>query len=207
MVNMLDLIVIIICLIIAKSDYKIISIKVLSVFSVLFFAIYGLSSTILKTAPGIIIMYEKIKHSEREELFVGRQFLIKKGLELIKNNPIIGIGIGGSKARTPEGDYSDKSAHIHNAYLTEWVDKGIFGLIAYIVWIVIYLNFFKKNYNILTTTDKAWMIINGMTFFHLNFKDMNSFAFIMLITFCGIKNNYEQIVYFQKKIQKNDLNL
>ena len=60
-----------------------------------------------------------------------RRTLFAKGIELVSENPIIGIGPGLSQfARTEEGQSGTPKYLIHNSYLTTWVELGMLGLVG-----------------------------------------------------------------------------
>ena len=121
--------------------------------------------------------------------FSSRAILIRKGWYLISQNPIFGVGIGGTRPAI----YSDEIFRIgliHNLYLGEWAEKGILGLLSYVVWFIVYFNFTRRKFLSVPIADQTWLILVVILFFEMLFKDLGSISFFMLAIFSGIY--YEQ---------------
>jgi hypothetical protein len=119
-----------------------------------------------------------------------RVILIKKGLFLVSENPFLGVGVGGSRAAVSSSQFNFPQYFIHNAYLTDWAEKGIFGLISNVVWIFMYIKLLRRNFFGLPTADQIWLLLFIPLFFELSFIDIGSISMTMLVIFAGIY--YEQ---------------
>lgn len=118
--------------------------------------------------------------------FTIRLTLLGKGLYLIRQNPFLGVGIGGSKASISSFEANFPHYFIHNTYISEWAEKGLLGILGYLIWFILYLKFIRKNFLDLPVTDQIWLLLIFLVFFNLNFLDINSTAYLMFIIFIGI---------------------
>ena len=157
-------------------------------------SIWFLWPKILENSPSWIKMIEQ-PATKGLDAYSSRTDLLLQGLEVIKQNPIIGIGIGETKASSfiIQGY---KGALLHNLYLTDWLEKGILGIISYLVWIITFVRFFRKKYSQLSLVDKVWIFLQFSLFVELFFIDINTISSTMLLIFAGIC--YEQ--YYCKDV-------
>ena len=118
--------------------------------------------------------------------FTIRLTLLGKGLYLIRQNPFLGVGIGGSKASISSFEANFPHHFIHNTYISEWAEKGLLGILGYLIWFILYLKFIRKYFLDLPVTDQIWLLLIFLVFFNLNFLDINSTAYLMFIIFIGI---------------------
>jgi hypothetical protein len=131
-----------------------------------------------------------------------RKVLLDKGLHIISQNPILGLGIGGGRHEVNDfeiGVYYETSL-VHNTYLAEWVDKGILGISSLLFLLTGYYHFVKKRFSILPKIDQAWIVIMCVVFFVMLFKDLGTISMMMLAILAGI-------IYDQKVIEKQWRNL
>jgi O-antigen ligase len=162
-------------------------------------AIFWLLPKITLIAPQWIRMYEQ-QFIEGQDLTLNRQILIEKALFLISQNPIFGIGIGGSRAAVTSFERFFPGYLIHNLYLTDWVEKGLLGLIANIAWVILYLNLMRKHLLNSPILDQLWMVLLIPLFFYLNFKDFNTISYTFLAILAGL--DYERSAQSQAHSQK-----
>jgi hypothetical protein len=162
----------------------------------LIFILTYLWPRVIAASPQWIMILEKAS-TQGTAAFGNRTILLEKGLFLVSENPFIGIGLGGSisPVETIFGVYP--WALIHNTFLTDWVEKGILGLLSNIIWILMYLTFIKKKFTHLSTSDRIWLILFVPLFFEMNFLDMNSISITFLAIFSGIY--YEQYLIGQSQ--------
>jgi len=130
--------------------------------------------------------------------FPMRVILIEKGLFIISQNPFIGVGIGGSRYAISSLYGTYPGFLIHNSFLSEWAEKGILSLVSFILWFFFYIKFIKKYFYRSSITDKIWLILFIPFFFQINFLDMNSYIYSMLLIFAGMY--YERAVLANRKI-------
>lgn len=150
---------------------------------------------VLTVAPHWERMADRVEN-QGVNAFSMREELIRKGWYLVSQNPILGVGIGGTRPAI----YSDEIFHIaliHNLYLTEWAEKGILGLLSYVVWFIVYFNFTRKKFLSVPIADQIWLILVIILFIEMLFKDLSSISFMMLAIFSGIY--YEQHLLDQTK--------
>ena len=76
-------------------------------------------------------------------------------------------------------------------------EKGILGLLSYVVWFIVYFNFTRRKFLSVPIADQTWLILVVILFFEMLFKDLGSISFFMLAIFSGIY--YEQHLLDQTK--------
>lgn len=121
--------------------------------------------------------------------FSSREELIRKGWYLVKQNPLLGVGIGGTRSAIYDYEVF-RIGLIHNLYLTDWAEKGILGLLSYVVWFLLYLQYIRKHFLQSPMVDQIWLILMLLLFFEMFLKDLSSISGTMLAIFAGIY--YEQ---------------
>ncbi len=128
--------------------------------------------------------------------FDSRYILIQKGIYIIMQNPIIGVGISGSR---------DAIAHfpgflIHNNWLSDWAELGIFGLIADLILIrYIYIMLKREFFSKLNLVDQSWLIICVPFVIESFFKELAGFRIILLIIISSIYSSN----FISKEYDKN----
>ncbi|MGB2964136.1 MAG: O-antigen ligase family protein [Anaerolineales bacterium] len=116
--------------------------------------------------------------------------LLEKGWFFVSENPIIGVGIGGSKTSIMLEGGIIPSYYIANSYLTEWAERGILGLWSLILFIIVYLKTLRRYFFDLIILDQIWLLWFLLLFFSMAFIDMKSITMMMLVVLTGIE--YEQ---------------
>lgn len=112
----------------------------------------AVSASIILLISGTILYFSfkpKIQGTEAERLFVWI-----KTIELIKDHPILGAGLGNWKIVFPshnvEGSYRIQSQNViftraHNDYLEVWTETGVLGLTLYLSIFISLLYFLNKK--------------------------------------------------------------
>jgi len=162
----------------------------ISIIFIVAIMIFLLGNFILPKILEVSPAWEYLLRSTLTGTVANRFMLLQKGWFLVSTNPFIGVGLGGSRAAISSSYGNFPSYLTHNAYLTDWAEKGILGLLSNIVWIFIYLRFTRKNFFILSVFDQIWLLIFFLVFFEMNFINMGSISMMMLAIFSGIY--YEQ---------------
>ena len=140
--------------------------------------------------------------NEAGNTYDDRVLILQKGFYLVGQNPIIGVGIGGGRHGVNTIDKKFTITLMHNSYLADWVDKGILGLISNFVWLGTFLVFVRKKFFRLAVTDQIWMVLSGMIFFTMFFKDLSTLCFTILTIQAGII--YEQKILEQQQSQEEE---
>lgn len=80
-----------------------------------------------------------------DDVFTERNLIWESSIDIIKNNPIMGVGLGNYDEVLHENYLSEvpdlKVKHAYNTYLQFWAETGIFGVIIFSVifgWILIW---------------------------------------------------------------------
>lgn len=164
---------------------------------ILFVAVAWLLPRVLDTSPYWMVMWEKMQEDPRGALY-NREIVIRKGLFLVSENPLIGIGMGGTKAAV-SSDYEDfPHYYIHNSFLTDWAEKGVLGLLSNLVWIYVYLKILRRRFSISPLTDQIWLLLSAIVFFNMNFMDCTSINMAMLAILSAM--DYEQYQIEQRRV-------
>jgi O-antigen ligase len=140
-------------------------------------------------------------NNEGYDAFGHRELLIRKGLFLIRQNPFLGIGLGNSIMELSTVYDFFPGYWIHNLYITDWVEKGILGLLSNIIWILLYLRILKNKFLVLPITDQIWLICFLLVFVQMLFLDMDSITFMMMAILTGI--SYQQ--YQSERMQTGSI--
>ena len=151
---------------------------------------------VLEVAPVWQLIYDRTL-SEGTASFGNRELLLRKGWYLVSQNPFLGVGIGGTKDAILAIDAIFPYYFVHNMYLTDWAEKGILGLMSYLVMIIIYIRFVKGKFFDLPITDQVWLLLFVPLSVALLFKDMNTLHIAIVAIIVGII--YEQSLLDQKE--------
>jgi len=133
-----------------------------------------------------------------------RVMLWSSAIELIQQNPIMGIGAGGSHKRLYEvfavkRQWYDKNEkyHTHNQYLQVFLDLGIIGFFTFFLMFTFFLKNIKKVNN---NKDKI-LIINFLVIVGINFlfesvferySGISFYCFFYCLLVCYIKPSLQQ---------------
>ena len=78
-----------------------------------------------------------------EESNFDRVRMLQAGVEMIRDHPVLGVGPANVKESYALYKKQDapriRPAHLHNNFVQLWAERGILGLTAYILWIVLFL--------------------------------------------------------------------
>lgn len=145
------------------------------------------------TNPTWFIKFDELlRLSDQNTSVYTRTVLVQKAWQIIKENPIIGIGTG--VFRTIYDPYiGDRSFYLpHNTYLGVWVGQGIFGLAGYLIWILLWINSIIKNWMKFDISTRALMSVFAPFFLMLAFLDLSGIVSIgMLAFFSGLNMRTE----------------
>jgi O-antigen ligase len=189
---------------------KILSLALLSTFLV----------TIVFIMPAPVIE-KQISNQKNHQILASRDRVWRTAFELVRINPSLGIG-GGNWSNVDKNqikssvesrfetfnaeDYLLEAGHPHNIYLANLVDRGILGLITFLIfkanWLIILIKSYKK-YNqdskamlFIMGSFSAWTTIFGIGFVNTTFHHENA---LLALFFFGLHLNYLR--------QKNQLKL
>lgn len=101
-----------------------------------------------RRAAGIVEQLRLITKEDRSTY--DRIRLYRWSFELIKENPVLGVGIGNWKVsilkhENQENDFFNYSYHAHNDFLERTVEKGVPGGLLYIaIFLTMFLNFWRS---------------------------------------------------------------
>jgi hypothetical protein len=180
-----------------RSSHKLTSvIRIVLISSVLVLMSITLWPKVLEISPSWNVMYMRVTTEGAASLSNSRNVLLEKGIYIITQNPIIGIGLGGSRAsiETPYQNFS--GLLIHNTYLTDWAEKGILGLFATFFWMIGCLKFMKQKFKNLGVVDQIWLVLFIPLMVQMLFKNISFEVFLVIIT---------GIMYQQYFITKKDI--
>jgi O-antigen ligase len=96
----------------------------------------------------------------------GRLKIWKNTLTIIKENPLLGYGIGNHKFAIMKAEAPQKinwvvSDHAHNDYLEMWSELGLFGLVCYLSFAVLCI-ILSAKYAVSKRTDEAYRWVSFM---------------------------------------------
>ncbi len=150
-------------------------------------AVATLLPSIRETSPQWDAMYPRLLAGE-DHAFYSREMLLKKGLYLVSENPLIGVGAGGSLAAV-RGPESFPAYLIHNSYLTDWAEFGILGLLSNAVWIVVLVRTLRARFSTAPLSDQVWLLLFFPLLFQMGFAEMNTVSVTMLAILAGIRSD------------------
>jgi putative inorganic carbon (HCO3(-)) transporter len=114
--------------------------------------------------PGMFTtMVERFLLTQGDTLLNGREFTWLASWKVIENNPIFGVGIGGSRfAIIPYLSHllSEQlnGAAVHNPVLTLWVETGLVGLFIYLSIPVAAISSFVTQFQTTKKEKDEWML-------------------------------------------------
>lgn len=105
---------------------------IIIVFSFVFFLPYFLEEN-----PFWVTNFERLMNIGHDDNNMWeRTALFKRAIDIIVENPLVGVGLEGSKYYNNEDFLFGRLAH--NSYLSDWADLGIFGLIINVIFLFIF---------------------------------------------------------------------
>ena len=184
----------------------------------------GLLSTFLVTIIFIMpapVIEKQIGYQNSHDILSQRDKVWRASFEVARLNPLLGIGGGNWKQINIDQlkssvesrgetfvaeDFALQSAHPHNIYLSNLVDRGISGLIIFLsfmfIWLITLIKSYKK-YNqdskvmlFITGSFSAWTTIFGIGLVNTTFHHENA---LLALFFLSLHLNYLR--------QKNQLKL
>jgi len=185
------LLVIILAIIFLKRLHYDISIPLITAFIFIIILLYNL--IVSNEFLYYLGRYGKIFNIQSSSSSIQRLSLIQQGIEYIKSNPIIGLGLENSSF------YTDEGVHIHNSILISWVENGLLGLVGFILIYITLLYYCINAYKHSFFNDKLLMGLTIITIAMI-FGDMfmaNSYKRILWIPSL-IFINYYNICYHNK---------
>jgi O-antigen ligase len=191
--------------------------KVILSFIIITFTIHF---TIVKPLP--VVTKQLVSMNSHDVYGIGERTKVwNAAFEVARLNPLLGIGNGNwnyieldqiklavqsrGEVFNPE-NYALQYAHPHNIYLANLVDRGIFGLIIFLifmfVWLITLINSYKKfnqdpkSLLLIMGSFSAWMSIFGIGFVNTTFHHENT---LLALFFLGLHLSFLR--------QKNQLKL
>ncbi len=141
--------------------------------------------------------YKKIKNIKSND-YNYRVMLWSSALDLIKENPLIGIGAGGSDNRLYEvfavkrqWYWKKEKYHAHNQYLQIFLDLGIIGFSVFLFLLISFLSktFKYNNENLKLITINLFLIITINFLFESMFERYSGISFFTFF-YCLFVSNY-----------------
>jgi O-antigen ligase len=198
---------------------SLLTVKTKTILSALILLILILNITFTKSP---LLILEHLKSRTHSFFTVGERVQVWRGaLEISRLNPLLGIGNGNwnfikldeikfaaqSRGESFDADnYAIQHHHPHNIYLANLVDRGIFGLIIFLnfmlIWSITLINSYKKfNQDskamlFIMGSFSAWASIFGIGFVNTTFHHENA---LLALFFLSLHLNYLR--------QKNQLKL
>lgn len=217
------LILIIMCMLyaLALTFYKggIVFVGVVSVFIFTFLFIKNkrilLAISILTILLLLLILFSGYTASffnEIRDTLIRRWRLWIAGVEMIKNSPIFGVGLGNFNVLYPayKIDIAEEVYYAHNLYLQLFAEQGIIGIISFILLLAFIINRLFKKSTIFSgkKQDKIsmWIFIGIVMFFVHNIFDfdwnvpgLTIIAFIAISLFVYKSGIYKERNFVVKK--------
>jgi O-antigen ligase len=171
-----------------KSNDKLLGLFVVVAALVMIFSLVVLlAPRVVATSPYWREIVRRLTEEGFRGMFHPRITLLKKGWYLVSRNPILGVGVGGTKDSISNMHVSFPHYYIHNLYLTDWAERGILGLVSYIVWFLAYARMLRKVFFSSSVVDQIWMLLFVPLFFAMGFKDMSTLVVAMLSLLSGLQ--------------------
>lgn len=142
------------------------------------------------------VVVESVSSGNIDEISESRTNLLRKGWTIVSDNPVLGVGVAGSRPAYSTATASFGVGLIHNSYLAEWADKGILGLIAYIVWLMLYVRIVRSMFWRLPNVDRLWLVLYVSLISMMASLDFTSVNLVFLAVLAGIY--YEQVISAKK---------
>jgi O-antigen ligase len=164
---------------------------------------------------------KQIKYQINHDILSQRAQVWRASFEIARLNPLFGIGGGNWKQinidqlkssvesrgeKFVKEDFALQWGHPHNIYLSNLVDRGIFGLIIFLnfmfMWLIILINSYikfsqdSKAMLFIMGSFSAWATIFGIGFVNTTFHHENA---LLALFFLSLHLNYLR--------QKNQLKL
>jgi len=167
------------------------------------------------------VIEKQITNQNNHDILGSRDKVWRVALEVARLNPLLGIGGGNWKQinidqlqssvesrgeKFVTEDFTLQWGHPHNIYLSNLVDRGLFGLIIFLsfmfIWLITLINSYK-NFNqdskamlFIMGSFSAWTTIFGIGFVNTTFHHENA---LLALFFLGLHLSYLR--------QKNQLKL
>lgn len=141
---------------------------------------------VLSAAPGWDYMLEPLLNIQDSAAIALRRVFIEKALAMIRENPFLGVGAGGTKSAYSSVYEDSIRGLIHNSYLTAWAELGILGLLSQVAWIYAYFKMLKTEFFHLPLVDQIWLLLFIPFFFDLGFINIGSQSVMMLALLSGL---------------------
>ena len=158
------------------------------------------------------VIEKQIGYQNSNDILSQRDKVWRTAFEIARLSPLLGVGGGNSnrikmdqiKASVESRgetfnieSFSPVFSHPHNIYLSNLVDRGIFGLITFLsfmaIWLIILIKSYKK-YNqdskamlFIMGSFSAWSTIFGIGFVNTTFHHENA---LLALFFLGLHLNY-----------------
>ncbi len=117
-----------------------------------------------------------------------RTVLLQKAWAVILENPLIGVGPGIFKTIYDPVIGHQSFYLAHNSYLTAWVENGVLGLCAYLLWVSLWMRFFLTRWHELDLLNRILTLIFIPFFLMLVFLDVGGFPLhFMLLIFSTLR--------------------
>ena len=180
--------------------------------------IFLISIVFISPAP---VIEKQIINQNNHDVLSQRDKIWRKAFEVVRLNPLLGIGNGNWNSITIDqikssvesrGEIFDaekfkmEHPHPHNIYLSNLVDRGILGFIIFLsfmfIWLITLINSYKKfNHDskamlFIMGSFSAWTTIFGIGFVNTTFHHENA---LLALFFLSLHLNYLR--------QKNQLKL
>lgn len=131
--------------------------------------------------------FKDAEHFSMEEVFQPQKIIWSASFEIVKNNPIMGVGLGNFNEELDKILPEAQNLHIHhafNTYLQFWAETGIFGLILFCgIFCAILIWAKKRSENvygrILFFSTLLLMIYSFTDFIFENYSAMRAYWFLL----------------------------
>jgi O-antigen ligase len=217
LINGLISIVVITCIILTYGRATYLALLIIILFGLFIKRMRYISLVIICILIGFSFIfpasYSRLKSIvDKHELAAERVYMWKSGLEMFKDAPLKGWGIDSIDRLYPKyknANAVEMTGNLHNNYIQESVEKGIFGLIAFL-WMLgsffyLGINTYKKTRGLLRGMVLAF-ILSFTGFVIVGFFESNLFVplilrlWLFILGICLVINN------FSKNYERENLN-
>jgi O-antigen ligase len=103
---------------------------------------------------------DRFAGTTKEAPLGGREVLWQRGSEIIKENPLLGVGIGNSsfELKSSFGYWGPGWASMHNPILVIWSETGFPGLILYLSVLISAVCSFLRQYRLHRSSNVQWLM-------------------------------------------------
>jgi len=136
---------------------------------------------LLTISPQWISMSTRASNEGLLSIFNKRDVLLEKGIYIISQNPIIGVGLGGSRYPITSTNQQFPGLLIHNTYLTNWAELGILGILSDIIMVLVYIKLCRKRFSTATFVDQIWLLLFIPWSVQMMFMNVNSVVMIAIL--------------------------